>query len=131
MAKEKSFTFPKSLATCADKLFTIRAQRYDLQHQADAIEEEEKALKAHIIKNLPLSKATGIAGKLCSVTLETKSVPAVEDWGSFYKYIKKHNAFDLLQRRVNEKAVQARWDDKQEVPGVGTITVNTLSISKV
>lgn len=132
MAAEKpKFKFPKTMGACADKLYQLREKRLEEQKKVDVIEEEEKALKEHLIQNLPKSEASGVAGKLARVTIVTKIVPQVEDWDKFYAHIKKKGEFDLMQRRVSDTAVKERWDAGKQVPGVKTFNALTVSINKV
>ena len=123
--------FPKQLGACADKLYQLRQKRLDAQKAVDAIQAEESAIKQHIIDNLPKSEASGISGKLARVTIVKKEVPQVKDWEAFYKYIKKTNQFDLMQRRLTDTAIKERWEAGKEVPGVERFISVTVSMNKV
>lgn len=132
MTTEKpKFKFPKTMGACADRLYELRQKRLEEQKKVDLIEAEEKALKEHIIQNLPKSEASGVAGKLARVTVVTKEIPQVEDWDAFYKYVKKTGNFDLMQRRLTDAAVKERWEAGEEIPGVKHFQVVTVSINKV
>lgn len=130
-AEKPKFKFPKTMGACADRLYELRQKRLEEQKKVDLIEAEEKALKEHIIQNLPKSEASGVAGKVARVTVVTKEVPQVDDWDSFYKYVKRTGAFDLMQRRLTEAAVKERWEAGEEIPGVKHFQVVTVSINKV
>lgn len=130
-AAKPKFKFPKAMGACADKLYELREKRRELKRQADALEEEEKALKAHIIDNLPKSEASGVSGKVARVSVVKKTVPRVEDWDKVYAFVKKNNRFDLLQRRLNDGAVAEMWEAKKQVPGVGTFEAVSVSLNKV
>lgn len=132
MTTEKpKFKFPKTMGACADRLYELRQKRLEEQKKVDLIEAEEKALKEHIIQNLPKSEASGVAGKLARVTIVTKVVPQVKDWDAFYKYVKKTGQFDLMQRRINDGAIKERWEAGKEIPGVEHFQAVTVSINKV
>ena len=131
MAEEKKFKFPKALGACADKLYEIRQKRLAMQKEVDEVEAEEKALKEHIIQTLPKSEASGVAGKVARVTVVTKDVPQVKDWDAFYKYVSRTKSFDLLQRRLSDAAVNERWENKKDIPGVEAFTVVSVSLNKV
>jgi hypothetical protein len=125
------YKFPKTVAACADKLWKIRESRLAQQKIADELEKEEKALKAHIIENLPKSEASGISGKIANVAIRMKEVAQVKDWEAFYKYVKKTGSFELLQKRLNDSAILERVENGKPVPGVGSFNVVTLSLTKV
>lgn len=131
MPKEVTYKFPKALGSCADKLFELRNKRLEQQKLVDAIEAEEKALKEHIIQNLPKSEASGVAGKKARVTVVTKEVPQVKDWDAFYKYVAKTKSFDLMQRRLTDAAVKERWEAGKQIPGVEVFKATTISMNKV
>lgn len=131
MAKEAPFKLPKSLAACADLLYSIREERLALSRQADELEEREKQIKAHIIDTLPKSEATGVAGKLARVTVVTKLVPKTADVEELHAHIKKTDDWDLLQGRLSDTAVRARWEAGKTVPGVEAFQTVTVSINKV
>ena len=127
----KPFKLPRTLAECADKLYETREARHAIQKEADKLAEIESQLREHIIANLPKDEASGIAGKVARVSLEKKAVPTVEDWSKVQAYIKKHNAFDLLQRRLNETAVKDRAENGKPVPNVGSFITVKVSCTKV
>lgn len=133
MATKPTFKLPKSMAVCADRLYTVKQERLAQQKAVDALQAEETALKEHIIKNLPKSQATGVAGKLARVTVKTKTKPRVTDWEKVWAYIRKKRgkADDLLQRRVADAAVEARWERGEKIDGIEEYDVVTVSINKV
>jgi hypothetical protein len=122
---------PKALGACADRLYEVRAARIKQQKVADALAAEESALKEHIINTLPKSQASGVAGKVARVSVETKEVPSVRDWNKLFKHILKTKSFELLQRRVSVSAVEERWESNKMVPGVEKFKAVTVSITKV
>lgn len=129
--KPKEFKLPKTLAACADKLFETHERRLELQRQAKELEEQESKLKQHLIEKLPDQDASGVAGKLCRISLVNKEVPYAKDWPEIYKHIQKTGHFDLLGRRLNSSAVAERWENGEEVPGVETYTTTSVSINKL
>lgn len=130
-AKGKVFKFPKSMALCADRYYELKAERSALQKVVDTIEEEEKAIKAWIIDNLPKSNATGAAGKIARATIVEKEIPQVEDWPAFYAYVAKTKSWDLMQKRLSDAAIKARFEDGKAVPGVKFFKTKSVSLNKV
>ena len=72
-----------------------------------------------------------MAGKLARVTIINKIVPEVKDWDALYAHIKKTSSFDLLNRALNRKAVEERYEAGKCVPGVEDFQTATVSINKV
>ena len=123
-------TIPKALGSCADKLYNITQERKRLNREAKKIEEIEKALKKHLIDNLPKSHAEGVSGKFGKVHLVTDDIPSVTDWGKFYKHILKTKDFSLMQKRLAAPAIKEHWDEGEVIQGVGTYTVVKISLTK-
>lgn len=124
-------TIPKTIGACADRLYKLREERYALNKKIDEIKEEEARITEHVINTLPKSEATGVAGKTARVAVKTKVVPQVHDWTAFYAFVKKTGAFDLMQKRLSDKAIAERWENKKAVPGVEPHNLVTLSLTKV
>jgi hypothetical protein len=129
--KPKTLVVPKTLGACADALYSTRLERLRVQKEIDALAAHETALKEHIIANLPKSDSTGVAGKLARVSITKKTIPRVADWTKFYTYVAKNKAFELLQKRLGEAAIQERWDAGKPVPGVETFNVVGVSVNKL
>jgi hypothetical protein len=75
--------------------------------------------------------STGISGKLARVTLVQNTVVRVDDWPTLYRFIGETGSYDLLQRRVSDKAVKDRWELQKVVPGVSPFSVTNLSINQL
>ena len=127
----KGFKLPKSLAVCADMLYETRTKRLAVQKEVDALQAVESALREHLIDNLPKSQATGVSGKTANAKIMTDFKPRVTDWDKFRAYIIKNKAFELLQKRVSDEAIQERWDAGKEIPGVERFQVVKVSLTKV
>lgn len=122
---------PKTLGQIADTIYKLREERYVLQNKAKDIESEEKRLKEKLRVQLLKFKSMTIGGKVAQVKMETATVPRIKDWDAFYAYVKKTGEFDLLQRRLNETAIEERWGQKKHVPGVQGEPVLKFSITKL
>lgn len=128
---EGEFSPPNTLAACADLLYATRERRLKLSKQVDELEAQEGKLKNHLIMELPKVSATGVSGKVARVSLESKEVVKAEHWDEVYAYILKNNAFELLQRRLNEVAIKEHWEAGKPVPGVTKFPVTVVSLGKI
>ena len=124
-----TYKFPKSMAACADLLSVYRQERLDADKAAAELKSRESALVEHIINNVDKASA-GAVGKNFTVRVVTKDKPVVKDWSKFYAYVQKHGAFELLQKRLGEKAIEERIDAGKKIPGVGSFTAVTVSLTK-
>ena len=127
-----TFEVPTALGGLADHWYAVREKRLEIERSVDKLKTEEAAIREHLIATLPKAElATGIAGRVGRVTIKPDVVAVLKDDAKFYAYVKKTGAFDLLQRRLNEGAIKARWEAKKEVPGVEPFPVLKASITAV
>lgn len=124
-----TYKFPKSMAACADLLSDYRQERLDADKAAAELKSREQALIDHIVDNVDKA-GKGAVGKRFTVRVVTKNKPVVKDWPKFYAYVQKHSAFELLQKRLGEKAIEERIDAGKKIPGVGSFTAVTVSLTK-
>lgn len=126
---------PKSVGRCADLYHDVRELRLLMEKEVEAVKARETEIQEHIINNLSKSDDTGAAGLRYRAQVRTEDKPQVSDdkggWPALWAYIKKHDRFDLLQKRLGEKAIADMWDAGESVPGVAVVHVPKLSITKI
>lgn len=119
------------LSALADQYYLLREARLAKQKEVDELQAQETAAKDELINAISTEDATGVAGKIISVSVVKKQKPQVADWDALYTYVRRRGAWDLLQRRLSETAVKARWEEGQTIPGVEVFSVKDLSIHKL
>jgi len=102
---------PKTVGTVADNLYKLRDLRLKLQREVDAIKGVERELTDHGIGLLHQQRLTAGRGKLATFSITQVSVATATDWDALYEWIVDNDAFDVLQRRLNNKAVIDRSED--------------------
>ena len=65
-----------------------------------------------------------------TANMETKQTASVQSWPQILEYIKETGSVDLLQKRLTESAVKARWTAGVDVPGVLNIPKHVITITK-
>lgn len=124
------YKWPKTNGGLADRLYTLRQARIELERQAGKMEEEEKALKKWIIDVFTRDGLTAAKGKFGSASTQEVEVPVYEDDVKFYAYLKRTGDFHLLQRRLNDTAIREMWAKKKVVPGIGSFKITKVSVNK-
>lgn len=122
---------PKSIGRCADLFHDIRELRLMMEKEALAIKARETEIQEHIINNLSKSDDSGAAGLRYRAQVKSETKPQIADWKALTGYILEHDRFDLLQKRLGEKAVADLWEAGETVPGVAKVHVPKLSITKI
>lgn len=134
------FVIPKSLAACADLLYSTREKRLAMDKEAAALQAQETALREHLINNLPKSNATGIAGKLVRASIENKVVYSVDaehgGWDSIRAYIVKNQkknpgVWGLMNKALNQGTAKEMAEAGVKVDGLKALNVPVVSLNKV
>lgn len=121
---------PKTLGAQIDKLHTLRTERLAVEKTVEVMKSEESELREVILAHLAKERSTKATGKLATASAVTKVVGKVEDWTKVWAFAKANDAFDLYQRRLNNKAWLDRLEGGVKVPGVERETVVELSLTK-
>jgi hypothetical protein len=108
-----------------------RDSRLALEKQAEERKRLENSTKEKIEYILRLNGLTVGGGARYKATIEKDEKPTVTDWGKLYKHIMETGEFDLLQRRLLDSGVKARWEENKTIPGIVKFPVTKLSITKV
>lgn len=123
---------PKSIGRCADLYAQVRDLRRAMDKEVEAVKARETELREHIINSLSKSDDTGAAGLLYRAQIVEKDVVKVSDWQKFHAWIAKNDRFDMIQKRISEKAAED-WveQNKKLMPGTELIHVPDVSITKI
>lgn len=122
---------PQSIGRTADLYSDVRALRLTMEKEVEKVQAREKELREYIIANLSKSDDTGAAGLRYRAQIVSKDVPRAMDWAKVHAYIQKTGRFDLLQKRLGEKAVMDMAEQKELIPGIEIVKVPDVSITKI
>lgn len=122
---------PSSMGLCADEFARVRAIRLEMDKIVEGVKARETELKEYIIANLSKSDDTGAAGKLYRAQIVTKDIPKAADWPQFHAYVAKTGQFDMLQKRLSDKAVMDRLEQGERLPGIEVMHIPDVSITKI
>lgn len=125
------FSVPSSIPEAVDLYYQIRTERLAMQKKTDELQEKESALKSYLIEALEGEDSRGMAGRVARVEVKDKEQPTITSWSDAVKWIAATDSWDCLQRKLSDKAIKERWENGEEVPGVGKIAVKTLSLHRV
>lgn len=129
----KTFSKAKTMAQRADLLFKLdREDLRELRKQFQEMESFVSKLEAWFIQEIQKEDGqTGVSGKVGRVELKKKDMFGVNDWDAFYDYVRKKKAFELLQKRLSDKALKERMEQNVEVPGTYIFQKNTISLTGI
>lgn len=129
MAKRKGKK-GKGMGTMIDELYA----RDELVRKATSnlaqLKRERAEHEAKMLKKFNSEDLKGAKGSRALAMVTTLKSPTVKNFKKMLKYIKRHNAFDLLQRRIASQAYFARLEEGEEVPGVEVFERDRISVRK-
>lgn len=109
---------PKRLAKLAEEGLRLRLARKAKEAEASAMKKEQDALEDFLINTFTTGDLTEVKTKLGVVRMTEKDVPAAKDWDKIWAFIVQNKAYDLVQKRLGERACQERWENGTAIPGV-------------
>ena len=134
MAGRERLGLPQMLlGDVVDALKELTTIRLLMQKETEAVEAVERKFKMHLIDSIPKSNAAGAMGLRYKAVVKTERIPKVKDgdWQSLHQYIYDTGHFDLLQKSLSSTAVMARLENGETIPGIETMLVPKLSITKI
>lgn len=119
-----------SIGQTIDKLYALRAERLALSKQIEDMKAQESKLRVIIITQLRDIGLDGGKGSLATASITTSREARVTDWHALWNWMKEHDAFDMVQKRVAVTAARARWDEGVAIDGVEEFELDDLSLTK-
>lgn len=127
----KGSVIPSGVGAQADEYSVVREERLRVQKLAESIKSRETEIFNCIMSTLNESTDTGAMGQFYGVQRIEKDQVQVKDWDAVWAHIQSTGSFDLLQKRLNDKAAKERGEEGEPVPGTELVKVPTLSFTKV
>lgn len=98
----------------------LRAQKAEIEAESKAkkkvIEDQIDKLEAYIKAESDRTGVTSFKTAHGTAFLSTSDYANVANWDAVLAFIKEHNAYDLLERRVNKQAVRGYMESLKVVP---------------
>ncbi len=126
---------PKKIGDCIDLAYNARAERMAFQKEMEArlevLKAKEAEIEAYIIDNFDAQAINKAGGNVATASVNLMVLPSVKDWPKVWAFIKKNDAWDLLEKRMAKVAFRERLEAKQVIPGVEVFQKKTLSLTKI
>lgn len=135
---QKGQPLPKAIGRCADLYHDIREIRLAMEKEVAEVKERETEIQEHIIATLSVSEDTGASGLKYRAQVIVDRKPRISDekggWPIFWSWIRKNDFMNMVQRRINDKALEEYMADnpqRADIPGCEIVNVKKLSITKI
>ena len=103
-----------------NELMEVKAKLIEANNQASFAKKRYEEVMEEMVSEMQIIGTTQFKGAKGLVYTQTKMIPIMEDWDELTNWIVKHDAFDLLEKRVSRTA----WRDRIEegnIPGLGAM----------
>lgn len=121
-----------NLSKITDELYTLRHMRLAAQKEVDALEAQEKALRAKLFDALRESPTEAAAGNVAKAEIKRSIVPSLVDPEAFLKWARKSpKRADVFKVSVVTDAWRTHVSNGDVVDGVESFTKEELSLTKV
>lgn len=123
MAKVTMGQLSKELNDVRKLISGLNEQLTDLKSRRDKLEQQ-------LLDMLDDQELTRVAAGKFTVSITENVVPTVDDWDSFYQFMKDEDALFMLQRRPSPPAYREMLEarDGEEIPGVSSYTKRAISL---
>lgn len=112
-----------------DEIYDLKQQKKDAEDAVVAIERRIAAKEDELLAELDAQGTVKATGRKASVSVQETIVPQVEDWDAFYAYVRKNNAFELLQRRPVAEAWREHAMNRRSKTVPGTVPFAKRKVS--
>jgi hypothetical protein len=127
---------PETVGRQADLYAEVRTLRLAMAKEVEEVQRFEADLRGRIIASLAeeksLGRDSGAAGLKYRAQLVQKEKPRVTDWAAFTGWVRTHDRFDMLEKRIAAKALMDYVEaEAKDVPGTERIILPDVSITKI
>ena len=121
-----------TLSKLSTKLFAAKAKKTEFNRQIVELnvrirDYEQRIWQLMDAEEPSLLKFATSAG---TIYVSHQVVPKVVDWNAFYRYIRKTEAFHMLERRPSRAAFRELHEAHKNVPGVEAVEYDEVRTRK-
>lgn len=118
-----------------EKYMRLRSDKERIVNETKAItakiQEEMNLLETYIMQQMEVDDVTSYKTKHGTAFKTTRDFAKVGDWDSMLEFVRKNDAWQLLEKRVSKQAVQSYLDAGEPLPpGVDWTSVVEINIRK-
>src|SRR5512139_3306641 len=114
-----------------DALLRLRRQRAEAERRVAALGAAIAAAEQVILTELAATGLTSGRGRIAQATASPHAYPVIDDYEKFTRYVRRADAFELLQRRPAVAAIRERWEANERVPGIGAVSIIKLNVTAI
>lgn len=109
------------LARAYVRLRDTRAERKkEFEAGDNVLKEHMETIENHMLKLLTEQGIESVKTEAGTFYRQEDVIPQGSDWGAFYQFVREHDAFDFLEKRITKNAVKQYMEQNEGAlpPGV-------------
>lgn len=118
------------LGNTIDSLYRIREERLSIEKRVKELKSNEMDLRNQILEALEASGLRKASGDVATCGIKVSTIPLVTDWDQVFSYIKDHDRFDLVQKRISVLAWRSTYEEGEMIPGTEAVEDVDVSLTK-
>ena len=118
------------LGSAIDALYNLREMRLGYERKAKELKTQETEARNAILATLEASGLQKASGHVATCGVKVSTIPIVTDWDQVFTYIKDHDRFDLVQKRISVLAWRETYDNEGLIPGTEAVEDIDISLTK-
>jgi len=111
-----------------DAIWKLRESKRECEAEIKQLEAEINERSNELLEVMSREGLLKATGDRATVSVSELVKPNVEDWESFYSYIRKSNQFHLLERRPSVTGCRELFNTKGKIPGVVPFTMRKVNL---
>lgn len=113
-----------------DAYFDLREEKRTHEAQIKILNDHMSRIEAAIMEKLDHEQVDQSRGHKATASISESVVPTVTDYEAFSKFVLRHKAIHLLEKRVSSRAYREMLEERGEVPGLEPYTKRRLNVQK-
>jgi len=119
---------PLNIGKVISQMLEIREERRKIGARDKELVALWEAGQATLINALDAQTQTTAGTPFGTATITEEVVPQIDDWDTYYAYIKDNDAWHLLQRRPAAAAFRELHEAGEVVPGASAFVKRSISL---
>lgn len=107
-----------TLGESIDALQKLKLRRRELQNQMDEIDKRISLAEDALMAAMEVQGLQRLSGTLATASISESVKPSVQNWDEFYRFIREHGYFHLLDRRPSVSGCRELFETRGAIPGV-------------
>ena len=109
----------------------VKEQIKVLETEVKKLKEKDEEIDRQLFSEMDTHGLSRTANDNYSASINSDTVPQVNNWDLFYAYLLESEELSLQQRRLSSKACKEKWEAGETIPGVEPREIRRINFRKL